>query len=473
MIHFGTGGWRAIIGDGFTKENVRRLIQALCDRMIAEGVASRGVVVGYDRRFLSDVAAKWSCEVFAGNGVPVTLIGRPAPTPMFMWTVRNQERPYGIAVTASHNPALYNGIKLFTEGGRDAEEGVTAPLEDAANALTDADIAEMPFAAAVESGLVTVQMSINWYLDAIIDKLDMEAIRHRHLHIVLDPMFGVSQTGLQTILMTARCQVDVINDRHDALFGGRMPSPTVGTVDGLRRAVLESGADLGIATDGDADRLGIIDDAGNYLHPNQVLVLLYHYLLTGKGWSGPAVRNMSTTHLLDRVAEAHGEQCYEVPVGFKWISSKMAETDAVIGGESSGGLTVRGHIAGKDGIYAGSLLVEMVAVSGKKLSELYADIVATYGQLEMVERAYDFTPERREELQQRVFVAKDLPDFGIGVERVSWIDGCKVYFADGGWVTIRFSGTEPVLRVFAEMTTQDDADRIAGLVAAHLGLGKR
>lgn len=470
MIQFGTGGWRAVIGDVFTKANVRRLIQALSDRMNSEGVADRGVVVGYDRRFLSDVAARWACEVFAGNGVPVTLIGRPAPTPMFMWTVDNLGCAYGIAVTASHNPALYNGIKLFTEGGRDAVEEVTTPLADAANELAEDDIRCVPFDEAVEQGLVTIQTSINWYLDSIINKLDMEAIRHRHLHIVLDPMFGVSQTGLQTILMTARCQVDVINERHDALFGGRMPSPSVGTVDGLRRAVLDSKADLGIATDGDADRLGIIDDAGNFLHPNQVLVLLYHYLLTGKGWKGPAVRNMSTTHLLDRVAEAHGEKCYEVPVGFKWISSKMAETDAVIGGESSGGLTVRGHIKGKDGIYAGSLLVEMVAVSGKKLSELYADIVATYGQLEMVERAYDFTPTRREELYNRVFVDHDLPDFGVEVDRISWTDGCKVYFADGGWVTIRFSGTEPVLRVFSEMSTADEADRIAALVASHLGL---
>lgn len=471
MIQFGTGGWRAIIGDGFTRANVRLLIQALSNQMHAEGVAERGVVIGYDRRFLSDVAARWACEVLAGNGVPVTLIGRPAPTPMFMWTVRNQERPYGIAVTASHNPALYNGIKLFTEGGRDAEEGVTGPLAEAANALSDADVRDMPFDEAVAAGLVTVQTSINWYLDAIIDKLDMEAIRHRHLHIVLDPMFGVSQTGLQTILMTARCQVDVINERHDALFGGRMPSPAVGTVDGLRRAVIESHADLGIATDGDADRLGIIDDAGNYLHPNQVLVLLYHYLLTGKGWTGPAVRNMSTTHLLDRVAAAHGEQCYEVPVGFKWISSKMAETDAVIGGESSGGLTVRGHIAGKDGIYAGSLLVEMVAVSGKKLSEIWAEVEQLYGRMEMVEASYSFTPARREELQRRIFVDHELPDFGREIERISWTDGCKVYFTDDAWVTIRFSGTEPVLRVFAEASDGPAAEQIAALVAAHFGLG--
>lgn len=470
MIHFGTGGWREIIGDGFTRANVRLLVQGLCDRMTDEGVTDRGVVVGYDRRFLSDVAAWWATEVFLGNQVPVTLVTRPAPTPMFMWTVRNKNCAYGIAVTASHNPALYNGIKVFTEGGRDADAAVTDELEAHLATLTEADVRSVSPEAARTSPLLTRQPSLNWYIDAILAHLDVETIRHRHLSIVLDPMFGVAQTCLQTILMTARCQVDVINDRHDTLFGGRLPSPTAATLEPLRQAVLERGADLGIGTDGDADRLGIIDDAGNFLHPNQILVLLYDYLLTRKGWTGPAVRNMSTTHLLDRVAAAHGERCYEVPVGFKWISAKMAETDAVIGGESSGGLTVRGHIAGKDGVYAGSLLVEMVAASGRKLSELYADLVARYGELVMVEAAYAFDADHRAALGRRVFDEHDLPAFTTPVERISWADGCKVYFANGGWVTIRFSGTEPVLRVFAEMPTRDEAEAVARAVAAHYGL---
>lgn len=470
MINFGTGGWREIIGDGFTRANVRFIVQALCDRMSAEKVDARGVVVGHDRRFLSEEASRWAVEVFLGNGVSVTLISRAAPTPMFMWTVRDKGCAYGIAITASHNPALYNGIKVFTAGGRDAEVAVTDDIAARANALTLEDIVAVSPDEVDRHPLLTVQTSLNWYLDSIIDKLDMETIRHRHLHLVLDPMFGVAQTSLQTVLMTARCQVDVINDRHDTLFGGRLPSPTAATLEPLRQAVLERQADLGIATDGDADRLGIIDDEGHFLHPNQILVLLYDYLLTGKGWTGPAVRNMSTTHLLDRVAQAHGEHCYEVPVGFKWISSKMAETDAVIGGESSGGLTVRGHIAGKDGVYAGSLLVEMVAASGKKLSELYADILDKYGRLEMTESAYHFEGERKAELEHRVFVNHDLPDFGFAVERVRWDDGCKVYFGNGGWVTIRFSGTEPVLRVFCEMPTKAEAEQISELVAQHLGL---
>lgn len=464
QIQFGTGGWREIIGDVFTRANVRRVAQALVNRMQAEGVAEEGLVIGYDRRFLSAEAAWWAVEVLAAGGVPVTVVDRPVPTPMIMWTVRNQNTPYGLAVTASHNPALYNGIKLFTRGGRDADVEVTDSFTEQINELSDDDVSSVDPDEARTHELVTVQTSINWYLDAIIDQLDMEQIRHRHLHIVLDPMFGVAQTSLQTILMTARCQVDVINERRDPLFGGRLPSPSEGTLDALKQATVRNNADLGIATDGDADRLGIIDDTGRFLHPNEILVLLYNYLITQKGWQGPAVRNMSTTHLLDRVARAHGQECHEVPVGFKHISAKMAETDAVIGGESSGGLTVRGHIPGKDGIYAGSLLVEMVAGSDKPLSQLYQDLVDQYGRLVMLERSYRMTPRRREELEQRIFADKDLPDFGIEVDHIAWHDGCKVYFANDGWVTIRFSGTEPVLRVFSEMPDEDQASAVVQLV---------
>ncbi|MGO2046969.1 MAG: phosphoglucomutase/phosphomannomutase family protein [Brachybacterium tyrofermentans] len=470
MIEFGTGGWRAIIGDEFTRENVRLLAQGLADRMHEEGVVERGVVLSYDRRFLSDVAAWWAIEVLAGNDVPVTVITRPVPTPMCMWTVKQKGSAYGITVTASHNPALYNGIKVFTEGGRDAELEVTDEITAHVRTLDPAAVRSLAPHEVADSPLVTQQSSINWYLDAIIEQLDLDAIRHAHLSVVLDPMFGVAQTSLQTILVSARCEVSVINARHDPLFGGRMPSPAEGSLSPLRQAVLDQGADLGIATDGDADRLGIIDDLGNYLSPNQVLVLLYEYLLSGKGWSGPVVRNLSTTHLLDRVAAAHGEVCHEVPVGFKWISSKMAETDAVIGGESSGGLTVRGHIPGKDGIYAGSLLVEMVARSGKTLSAIYADLVARYGELVMEESSYGYTPARRDELQRRIFEEHDLPGFEREIDRTSWEDGCKVYFADDSWLTIRFSGTEPVIRVFAEAPTAEEAKDLSRTVADHYGL---
>ena len=296
----------------------------------------------------------------AAEEIRLFFVNLAAPTPQIMFTVRHMGLPYGAAVTASHNPAIYNGIKLFTRGGRDATEDVTDAIGREANALADGEIRTMSFEDALACGRVQFIDPRDAYLDSIMEKIDMEAIRARRPRIVLDPMYGVSLTGLMTILFTARCDVDVINDRHDAFFGGHLPAPNPETLRDLQGSVADHHADIGIATDGDADRLGIIDERGRYVTANEVLVLLYYYLLKYKGWKGPAVRNIATTHMLDRVAAAFGEACYEVPVGFKHISSAMDAHDALIGGESSGGLTVRGHISGKDGLYAASLLVEMV-----------------------------------------------------------------------------------------------------------------
>lgn len=468
-IRFGTGGWRAVIADGFTKANVQRLSAGICALMRKEQVDKAGVCIGYDRRFLSREAAIWAAEVFAGAGIPTELIDREAPTPLIMFAVREHNKPYGLAVTASHNPAIYNGVKVFTAGGRDADETVTRRIEAEIDALSGAKIPVLPYEAAKEAGLITEINPLNEYIDSILALVDMEAIKAARLKIALDPMYGVSRTSLSTILLTARCEVDVIHDRHDTLFGGRLPAPNVDTLRGLAAFVVENGCDLGLATDGDADRLGVIDDAGAFLHPNKLLVLLYYYLLEYRGWRGPCVRNNSTTHLLDRVAAAYGETCYEVPVGFKHISAKMQETDAIIGGESSGGLTVRGHIAGKDGIYAATLLCEMAAKTQKRLSALYAEITDRFGKVFQADADRRMTPERKQALKRLLFEEMALPAFPFAVDHVSRGDGCKVYFENGGWVICRFSGTEPLLRIAAEMETQQDAE---ACVAAWLALLK-
>lgn len=469
MIQFGTGGWREIIGDGFTKSNLQRLVTAIALRMKAEDVDQRGFCIGFDRRFLSREAAQWAAEVMAAHRIRTQLILQPAPTPLIMFTVMDHDMHYGLAITASHNPALYNGVKLFTKGGRDAQENVTDEISLACNALSAQEIISMPYEQALATGMVEETNPNNRYIDSILRTLNVDAIRSRNLRVVLDPMYGVSRTSLQTILLTARCDVEVIHERHDALFGGRLPAPTEQTLLALRASVLENKADLGIATDGDADRLGIIDNNGRFVHPNEVLVLLYYYLLKYKNWRGPAVRNIATTHLLDRVAESFGEKCYEVPVGFKHISSAIDKYNAVIGGESSGGLTVRGHIHGKDGIYAGSLLVEMLAVTGMRLSELYAEITSRFGQSAMVENNLEFDASRREELLKTLMIDKKLPDFAEKPEKVSYMDGCKVFWK-AGWVVVRFSGTEPLLRIFAEMPTAQEAMDIAETFVDFLGL---
>lgn len=470
MIKFGTGGFRAIIGDEFTKNNIQQLARAVARKMKEENVDKKTIVIGYDRRFLSKEAMIWVSEVLAYEGIKVLMVNRSMPTPLMMFEVKKKELDYGMAVTASHNPAIYNGIKLFTKGGKDADETVTKDVERYIEALEKEPLKWIDYNEAVKEKIIVPYNPFNDYIDNILSQIDLESIKKANLRVVLDPMYGVSQTSLRTILSTARCELDVINERHDTLFGGKLPSPNVDTLKSLQQHVIDRHYDIGIATDGDADRLGVIDNNGRFLHPNDILVLLYYYLSKYKGWSGPAVRNIATTHLLDKVAKSFGQECYEVPVGFKHISAKMNETDAIIGGESSGGLTVKGHIQGKDGVYAASLLIEMIAVTEKSLSQIYDDICKEYGQLFMTENDYSMTKERKEELINQIMIRRESINFPYEIDKISYADGYKVYFKDGGWVIIRFSGTEPVLRVFAEMDSLEKAQEISKIVKNTLQL---
>lgn len=473
MIKFGTGGWRAVIGDEFTKSNIQLLAKAMCNKMKAEGKTEKGIILGYDKRFLSKEAMQWCGQIFAAEGIKAYLVNKSAPTPLIMFYVEKHEMPYGMIVTASHNPAIYNGIKVFTYGGRDADETQTKDIENYASKINPEEVKEMDYDEAVEKGMIEEIYPLNEYLDNIISAVDMDAIRAAGLRVALDPMYGVSEIPLKTLLLTARCDVETIHDRHDTLFGGKLPSPTASTLRGLITRVIDYNFDIGIATDGDADRIGVIDDTGRFLHPNDVLVLLYYYLVKYKGWHGAVVRNVATTHMLDKVAEKFGEICYEVPVGFKHISAKMIEVDAVIGGESSGGLTVRGHINGKDGIYAAMLLIEMIAVTGRKISEIYKDIEAECGSIYMEERDYKFSQKKKEEVKKILMEEQKIPELPYKIAKASYIDGCKLYFKNGGWVIGRFSGTEPLIRIFCEMPEKEDAIKVCEIFEDFLGLKKK
>lgn len=470
MIKFGTGGFRAIIGEDFTRSNLEILSLALVRIIRRSGAENKPVVIGYDRRFLSDLAARWIACVFAAEGIRVHLINYDAPTPLIMFQVLKENASYGMAVTASHNPAEYNGIKIFTAGGRDATEEVTDEIEAQAAEIDPSEIRTIDYSNALATGAVEEINPQNDYIDSILNVIDINAIKRKNLKILLDPMFGVSKTTLQTILLTCRCSVDVIHDRHDTLFGGRLPAPNSSTLTHLAQMVVQGGYDLGIATDGDADRIGLIDTNGTFIHPNDILVLLYYYLHEFKGWRGAVVRNIATTHCLDRMAAGFGEKCYEVPVGFKHISAKMEQTDALIGGESSGGLTVRGHIHGKDGVYAGTLLAEMISVIGKPLYEVLNDIHKKFGSCVMNEFDCHMTDQRKDELNHILFEERQIPKFDMEIDRISYLDGCKVCFKNGGWIICRFSGTEPVLRIFCEMGCAEDAGRVIGLFRDFLHL---
>lgn len=460
MIKFGTGGWRAFIGEEFTKDNVRLVAQAVANIIHDEAVAHRGFVIGYDRRFLSDKAGAWFAEVLAANGIVVSFINKFVPTPIVMFKAKQMDCAYSACITASHNPADYNGIKVFIEGGRDADEVITQKIEAQIEHLTLDQVQSVDFEQAVQDKQIKIINPMNEFVDSIIDFIDIEAIKRANLRVLIDPMFGVAKNALQTVLINGRCDVDVINDGKNPDFGGLMPSPSAATLYRLKHLVAAEGYDIGIGTDGDADRLGIIDEKGNFIHPNEVLMLLYYYLLEYKGWKGSVVRNIATTHILDKIAADHGEVCFEVPVGFKHISSQMEADDSLIGGESSGGLTIRGHIKGKDGVFASSLLVEMLSVTGKKLSELLDEIYSKYGYAYMAEGDCKFKAAQKEALYNKIYVEKQLPEFDFAIDKVSYHDGAKVYFKNGGWVIARFSGTEPLLRIFAEMQDKDTAELV-------------
>ena len=469
MIKFGTGGWRAVIGEDFVCENIRRVAAGILKLAESENKLDKPIIVGYDRRFLSENAAKWVAEVLAGGGVTVWFMNRSAPTPLVMHTVKDKELHFGVEITASHNPASYNGIKLIVDEGRDAPVETTEKLEAFIAEIKEPDF--IPFDTAVaEDRVVYLKNPFNDFLDDIIGLLDMEALRSRGLRVLFDSMHGSGAYPLLTIFYTARCTIDTININKDAYFGGLMPAPNKQSLAALRHKVVQEGYDLGIAMDGDGDRLGIIDKNGRYISANEILCMLYYYLVKYKGWKGGVVRNLATTHMLDRIAESFGEVCYEVPVGFKYISSKIDEVDAVLGGESSGGLTVRGHIHGKDSVYAASLFAEMVSVVGKSPSELMDELEAQFGKYVMVEANLRFAPEYKAVVNGIIFTEKRLPDFGKKIAKVGYEDGCKVYFEDDSFVICRFSGTEPLLRIFAEASSAETAQGYIDSFNALLGL---
>lgn len=467
MIHFGTGGWRAVIGDEFTKENIQIFAAALSQKMIDEKVDAEGIVIGYDRRFLSKEAMQWIAEVLAYYNIKSQLVNKSCPTPVVMYLVQRNNFHYGLMVTASHNPALYNGIKVFTYGGKDADIEVTRNIEEYISRVKT-PVNHLEYQSAADSGIIREIYPINDYIDSILDDLDMDAIKKANLKIALDPMYGVSETAIKTIMITCRTEVETIHGGHDTLFGGHMPAPDKMLLDELTTFVKVRKCSLGIATDGDADRIGIVDDTGRYLDANDIMLLLYWYLMEYRNMKGPVVRNLCTTHSLDELARQYGQKCYEVPVGFKWVSAKMEETGAIIGGESSGGMAIQGRIKGKDGVYAAALLVEMIARTGKKMSELYDDLKSRFGERYLETKSYPFKPELKETFVRTIMEDKKIPVFDKEIDHISYMDGSKIYFKDESWVSVRFSGTEPLLRIFAEAKTRDEAESICSVWADYL-----
>lgn len=462
LIRFGTGGWRALIGEGFTLDNVRRLCQALADDIIRGEREQDAVLIGYDRRFLGREAAETAAEVFAGNNIPVQLLREAAPTPLVTYATARHTFAYGLMFTASHNPAQWNGLKVFASDGSLPLDDQTRVIADRANALSPGEVSKVELDIALDNGMVQMVDYTNAYVDAVEALIDLDAIRDAGLRVAVDPMYGVGQVTLEIVLTEARCRLTTIHTRHDPLFGGRSPAPDRAELSQLISIVREGEYDLGLAMDGDADRIAIVDDRGAFISTNELLLLLYYYLHEIRGLPGGVTRNLATTHLLDRLAAHFGEQCHEVPVGFKHLADSMKRHNVLLAGESSGGLSIRGHILGKDGIFACALVVEMIAVTGLRVSALLDKVYALTGKLVSREVNLPATSEMKVMVPRKLAHADLRTIAGIPVVRISHEDGTKFYLANDNWLLLRFSGTEPLLRIFAEA---DDEATVDALIA--------
>ena len=458
-IKFGTGGWRAVIGEGYTLGNLRRLCQAIANEATRQGIANKGVVIGGDRRFLSRQSAEAAAEVFAGNNIPVILLPDDVPTPLVTFAAPHTGSAYGIIITSSHNPPEWNGVKVFRADGSLPLDDETDRYQDEANAMSVEDVISLELALARRAGMVVDKALTEPYIDAIETIIDAEAVRGSNLNVIVDPMYGTSQLTLGTILSDMRVRAEFIHGAHNPLFGGIAPAPDLQRLSSLINIIKRANGDydLGMATDGDSDRIGIVDETGEYISSNDLLLLLYWYLHEVRGEKGGVVRNLATTHLLDRLAAHFGEQSRECRVGFKHVTAGMQEIDAVLGGESSGGLTVRGWLLGKDGIFACALVVEMLARTGRRISELREMIYQITGRLYAEEGGVPATPEMRVAVPRRL---ESAPLTHIGpypVVSTSHLDGTKILLENDNWALLRFSGTEPILRMSVEADSPEKA----------------
>jgi alpha-D-glucose phosphate-specific phosphoglucomutase len=459
-IAFGTSGWRARIAETYTFANVRRLTGAIAAHLLETGTAARGVVVGYDTRFLSEEFGATAAATLAQAGVPSRLSVRAVPTPTVAHAVLEHGAAAGITITASHNPAHDNGLKLSGPSGGPALPEVTRAIEARVRDL--ADPGGLPLADARAGGLVEDADFAPAYLAHCRRMLDLPALARARLRVVVDVMYGPARGYLDRLLEDAGCEVILLHGTRDVTFGGHPPEPAEEHLGELIAAVRERGAHLGLATDGDADRFGIVDRDGTVLAPNPILALVLRHLLRHRGWRGGVARSVATTHLLDALAARHGCALHETPVGFKYVGDLITQGQAMFGGEESGGMSLRGHPPEKDGILACLLVAEVAAVEGAPLGEVLRRLYDEVGRRLSVRINVPLSDAVRGALPGRIAAPPAALD-GAPIRRVQTTDGLKLHLDDGAWVLVRPSGTEPVARLYVEAP---DEGRLAALRAA-------
>jgi phosphoglucomutase len=460
-INFGTSGWRGIFCEDFTLDNVKVLTQAIADYLRAAGQEKRGVVVGYDARFMGGYFARETVRVLAGAGIKSFLCDRDTPTPVIALEILRRKTAGGINFTASHNPYEYNGLKFSPSWGGPALPETTRDIEDRANAmLGEFCYKEMPLDKAFRAGLVEEIDPRPGYFEALRNLIDFEAIGRSGMTIAVNPLYGTGRGYLDALLSEAGVKVVTMNNHRDPYFGGLPPDPSKNHIaDFITLIKGNSEVGLGLATDGDADRYGIVDGDGSFVEPNYILALLVDYLVRVKGKNGDVARSVATSHFVDAVARYHGLEVLETPVGFKFIGEFIRDDRILVGGEESAGLTVRGHVPDKDGILACLLVAEMIAVQGKSLGQLLKELYDRVGEFHTARENISLTPELEETYGGKL-ASPPAELAGKRVEKVITIDGLKFLFQDGTWVLFRKSGTEPVVRVYAEGRSSEELEQL-------------
>ncbi len=449
-IKFGTSGWRAVIAEEFTFENVRRAVTGIARYVSTQKPSGARLLVGRDPRFLGETLTALAADIVAAHGIQPLLIEDPAPTPAIAYEVIRSKLDGAINFTASHNPAEYNGIKFSTPDGAPALTKVTRAIEREIAAVPDG--APPAPAQAVKARRVDVRAK---YLARLKEIVDLKAIKKAKLRIAYDPLWGAARGYSDALLRDAGIMVDTLHDTRDVLFGGHAPEPDDENLAELRQRMKKGGARIGIATDGDADRFGILDADGTFLSPNYILALLFDYLVESRGWKNGAAKSVVTTSLMDDVARRHGVELHETPVGFKYIGALIQQDKVAIGGEESAGLSIRHHVPEKDGILAGLLCCEMAACRGKTLGEQLHTLFDQVGSRYPERQNFRLTPEVKEKLTAKL--GEEPREFcGRRVDRIVRTDGLKLVFEDGAWLCFRPSGTEPVVRVYSEARTPQD-----------------
>ncbi|MCM8814132.1 MAG: phosphoglucomutase/phosphomannomutase family protein [Candidatus Omnitrophica bacterium] len=440
-IVFGTDGFRGLIADNFTFENVRRIARAVAAHVRRQPLAEkrRGVVIGYDRRFLSREFAAAAAEEIRQQGIPVLFSDAPVPTPAVSACIRTRGLPAGLVITASHNPPAFNGVKIKDRHGASATQELTAEIEALANA------AVAPTARRARPARLTEASLVDSYVEQVRAYIDFDTLKRQRFHILVDPMFGAGSGVLAKALAGSRCRITEINAEDNPLFGGVNPEPIAVNLRRLSAAVRAAPCDIALAFDGDADRIGAMCPDGRFINSHYAICLILLHLIEHRRWRGRVLKSLNTTSMVDRIAAHYRLPLVELPVGFKYIAAEMLKGDVLLGGEESGGIGVKDYMPERDGILAGLLLLELMAVRRMPISEIIRDMDKRFGRCE-----YQRNDVHLRAAAGKTVIPRPPRILNKRVVAVSSYDGTKFVLDDGSWLIIRASGTEPIVRIYAE-----------------------